>query len=162
MRYLAVPALVCALFGCPIAARAAATLAEVVAGTFGDRMVVGASIMRSAPNASGITPARIADQYSVKAVVTPQDPALIKELLKVMSQTMVTRGCQDYPFTQKNFPAGWAIVLYDGDGKQVGSVYLSQDGSCGLVKDDEFAVNGGFVAYLRARFGFMNFESQGP
>ena len=155
-------AVVCAVLGWPLAAFASTTLADVVVGTFGDRMVASATVMRSSTEVSGVTPAQIAGAYSVKAVVTQQDPGLIKEILKVMGQTTVTRGCQDYPFTQKNFPAGWAIVLYDADQKPFGTVYLSQDGSCALVKDDEFAVNGGFVAYLRTRFGFMDFESQRP
>jgi hypothetical protein len=142
-------------------------LADVVFHGTNERFVFGLSILRSNPTVVGrllrVTPKRIGNSYSVKIEVTHEDLALIESVLRAMRETDVTRGCAGYPLSVADFPVAWAVILYDIDGNEVGSVYLSKDGRCAAVQDALYAVDKSFVSFLRSRFTFMTFDdSQQP
>jgi hypothetical protein len=123
--------------------------------------VVKIEVLRINPWIAGVVavrPSGIQDSNADRAIVTKLDSTGVTAIMNALGDSAVLgKRCYSGNYTYESFPVGWAVLLFDAAGHEVGSIFLTESGVCAATPGDVFGIDPSLVIFLRRYFAFMNY-----
>jgi hypothetical protein len=95
---------------------------------------------------------------AAEAIVRDRDSFGMTSFTAELKQLSVSdEGCGDMTYTYDTFPVAWAIQMYNSTNVSIGSIYLTESGTCILVGRKIYTMDPRLLVFLRRQFNFLNF-----
>lgn len=98
-----------------------------------------------------ITARRIERSYTDMAVVRIDDDKTFSQLVQVLDSRALG-SCR-----RSNMPVAWALLFETEKGRNLGAVYLDEDGRCAEISGKFYFIERDVSLLLKRTFGFMNY-----
>lgn len=105
-----------------------------------------------------VRPSGIQNSSADRAIVTKFDSSGIAMIMDALrGSALLGKRCYSGNYTYDSFPVGWAVMLFDAGGRDLGSIFLTESGVCAAVAGDVYGVDPSLAIFLRRYFAFMNY-----